>query len=363
MLARATNFVQKALASGKYQGALWLEGSPSVEDTSYWLSLTVDTTLPLTANSAHRHRGLVSADGDGNILDSIEYILSRVWADDEGRNRLGTVMVQDEIIYSAREVVKGDAHPGGYFATGGYGGIFGSMTAGPYVTNIPTRKHTWKSEVRVTQLPTQINGVLKQGGAFKSVPVPIKNAAGELLLTAIPKVTILKGDVWFDDRGIPDEAAEKGIEAGSKCSKNIHWRASSVKGSRRTEHVAVAGQSAGKSGVERIAGGEDIALGDVHGLVKVNDNNLFIEGNNLIATKARLLLTAAIMKFGPLPHAADPEHPTAAEIAAIKAMNARYQEVSRLTEPPVTPKPLPAHEVHERPAASGRRVRAGRGRG
>lgn len=328
MLARATNFVQKALASGKYQGALWLEGSPSVEDTSYWLSLTVDTTLPLTANSAHRHRGLVSADGDGNILNSIEYIQSRVWADDEGRNRLGTVMVQDEIIYSAREVVKGDAHPGGYFATGGYGGIFGSMTAGPYITNIPTRKHTWKSDVRVTQLPTQINGLLKQGGAFKSVPVPIKNAAGELLLTAIPKVNILKGDVWFDDSGIPDAAAEKGIAAGIDALLEKYPLAGII-GEGLSPYSSMSA-SQDKALEKAVLSGLPVvktSRGDVHGLVKVNDNNLFIEGNNLIATKARLLLTAAIMKFGPLPHAADPEHPTAAEIAAIKAMNARYQEV------------------------------------
>jgi L-asparaginase len=50
-------------------------------------------------------------------------------------------------------VQKGDAHPGGYVATGGYGGVLGSMTAGPFITNVPTRKHTWQSEVRITALP------------------------------------------------------------------------------------------------------------------------------------------------------------------------------------------------------------------
>src|SRR5688572_31333161 len=39
--------------------------------------------------------------------------------------------------------------------------------------------------------------------------------------------------------------------------------------------------------------------------------------SNLTATKARLLLTAAIMKFGALPHATDPEHPTIQELDAI----------------------------------------------
>jgi hypothetical protein len=40
-------------------------------------------------------------------------------------------------------------------------------------------------------------------------------------------------------------------------------------------------------------------------------DNLFIEGNNLTTTKARLLLMAAVIKFGMLPpHVSDPEaHP------------------------------------------------------
>src|SRR6185436_5980293 len=45
MLAQAANRVAKAAASGRYAGILWLEGSPTVEDTSYWLSLLVDTTI------------------------------------------------------------------------------------------------------------------------------------------------------------------------------------------------------------------------------------------------------------------------------------------------------------------------------
>jgi len=61
--------------------------------------------------------------------------------------------------------------------------------------------------------------------------------------------------------------------------------------------------------------------------VRVNPNNLFIEGNNLVTTKARLLLTAAIMKYGMLPHAADPDHPTAEELSAIKKKIELYQAI------------------------------------
>lgn len=328
MLAREVNFVQGALASGAYAGALWLEGSPTVEDSSYWLSLLIDSPLPITANSAHRNRGKISADGDGNISDSVDFILSKVWADEAGRNRLGAVMVQDEMIYSSREVQKVDAHPGGYEATGGYGGVMGSMTAGPYVTFVPTRKHTWKSEVRVTQLPAKIDGLLRTGGVFHTVPVAIKNSAGELLPDAIPKVAIVKGDNWYDDSGVPNPAGEKGITgsiemllgqyplAGIVGEGLAPYSSLSTSQDRALDLAVLSGLPVVK-----------VARGDARGLVRVNAGNLFIEGNNLTATKARLLLTAALMKFGPLPHAADPEHATPAETAAIKEKIKLYQAI------------------------------------
>lgn len=53
----------------------------------------------------------------------------------------------------------------------------------------------------------------------------------------------------------------------------------------------------------------------------------FISGNNLTATKARMLLMAALLKFGALPPAADPFDPTPAERAATEKAVARYQAV------------------------------------
>ena len=95
-----------------------LESSPTIQDTTYWLNLLVDTQIPISGNAAQRAHGLVSNDGDRNIIDSVDYILSRVWADQEGRAAVGAVMVQDEQIFTARQVEKQDARPGGYRAAG-----------------------------------------------------------------------------------------------------------------------------------------------------------------------------------------------------------------------------------------------------
>ena len=48
-LARATNMVQRTLAQVDLAGAIWLEGSPTVEETTYWLSLLMDTQLAVGA--------------------------------------------------------------------------------------------------------------------------------------------------------------------------------------------------------------------------------------------------------------------------------------------------------------------------
>jgi L-asparaginase len=126
-LARITNAVQEILASGKYDGAIFTQGSPQVEECAYWFNLLIDTTVPICGNSAQRPQNEISNDGPKNIVDSATYIASRVWADDAGRNRAGVIVLQEQRIFAAREVMKVDARPGGYVATGGHGGILGGM--------------------------------------------------------------------------------------------------------------------------------------------------------------------------------------------------------------------------------------------
>jgi L-asparaginase len=53
----------------------------------------------------------------------------------------------------------------------------------------------------------------------------------------------------------------------------------------------------------------------------------FIQGSNLDANKARLLLIAAMLRLGRLPRARDPRHPTAQEWNATRAKVAQFQEL------------------------------------
>ena len=322
-LARLTNVVQNALATGKYAGAIWLEGSPTTEETTYWLGLLIDTTLPIVGNSSQRTHGMLSNDGDRNIVDSVDYILSDLWKDPDGRDRIGAVMIQEEQIFTARDVQKGDDRPGGYIATGGHGGIIGSIN--PIALSFaPIKRHTHTSAVNLAKLPTHVPGVRREG----EIDVPIKNDRDELLESAIPKVTLIKHVRYLPDdfSNDPDTV----VEVLGRIEKNLMDSPLSgfvLEGqapySGADEPTLAALRRAALTGmpVARVGRGQH------EGFTPGNANDLFIEGSNLTAPKARLLLMACLMKFGSLPLPEDREHPSVAELDAIRAKVDLYQSV------------------------------------
>lgn len=330
MLAQLTNVVQQALKRGSYAGAIWLEGSPFVEETSYWLNLLIDATIPIVGNASQRAHGAVSNDGDRNIIDSVDYIVSRIWADEGGRNAIGAVVIQDEQIFTSREVQKADARPGGYVATGGHGGIIGTMgQPGPAaLTFKPVKLHTHLSEVNLTRLPEAVEGTRRDGRMIRMVPVPVKGEGGGLLPTAIPKVTIVKHARYLQEDDVGSAATE--VDLLARIEKNL--REAPLAGfvaegaapfGSMSNSVDAALRRAVFSGMPVVR----VGRGNAEGPVDPKRNPLSIGGSNLTATKARLLLMASLMKLGSLPPAADPDNPTKAEREAVDVKIARYQAI------------------------------------
>jgi L-asparaginase len=328
-LARITNVVQQVLASGQYQGGIWTQGSPRIEETIYWLHLLLDCTVPLCGNAAQRPHGQVSADGAKNLIDSVDYIASRVWADQDGRNRAGMVLIQEQQIFSARDVQKGDARPGGYVTTGGHGGIIGAVgyDGPPRLTYLPQWRHSFLSEVNISRLPAKTVGVRGDGAAANSVELPVKDGAGKLLDGAIPKVVIVK-DGTYDSDGF-DIDLDREIDLSARITHNL-------------QHAPLAGfvvEGLSPYGIMTSVARHRLMLRAVHSgmpVVRVGRGNnagfaprrdRLIGGGNLTATKARLLLMACLMKFGSLPPAANPDHPTEAETAAIRDKVTAYQAI------------------------------------
>jgi hypothetical protein len=324
-LARLTNVVQKALASGQYTGAIWLEGSPFVEETIYWLNLLIDTNVPIVGNSSQRPHGAIGNDGDRNIVDSVDYITSRIWADKSGGDCVGAVAILDEQIFTARDVQKADARPGGYIATGGHGGIIGRMghPGAPQFSFKPVKRHTYTSLVNTTRLPSEV-----QGSKVGTIAVPIKDSAGNLLPTAIPKVTIVKHARYLpeDTTGNADQEAD----ILARIERNLREAPLAgfvAEGSAPFGAMSNSVDAALKQATFRGMPVVKVGRGNASGFVDPKRDPLAIAGSNLTATKARLLLMACLMRFGGLPPAVDPAKPTAAETEATQEKLAQYQEV------------------------------------
>jgi L-asparaginase/Glu-tRNA(Gln) amidotransferase subunit D len=330
-LAKITNDVQEVLSSGKYDGAIWTQGSPQIEESAYWFSLLIDTKLPIACNAAQRPQGQISADGPANIVDSVTYIQSKIWSDGKGGNRAGVVVIQEQQFFAAREVAKVDARPGGYVATGGHGGILGQVThAGvPYLTYAPVYKHTADSDVNLTRLPNSVDATKLEAGAISKVEIAVKDSAGRLLASAIPLVSIVKdggfvADAFGDDeemetdlKGLIADRLGKGRLCGFIIEGLVPYGAAT---SELRAHMLRAASFCGAPVVR-------VSRGAGEGFADLDPLGFTIAGMNLTATKARLLLMACLMKFGSLPPAADPKRPTPAEAAALREAVARYQSV------------------------------------
>lgn len=329
VLAKITNDVQRIVAMKEYDGFIWTQGSPQVEEIAYWFNLLIDTTKPICCNAAQRPQGMISNDGPMNIVSSAQWIASRIWADGEGRNRCGTVVIQEQQVFAAREVAKADARPGGYVATGGHGGILGQLTHAdvPKLMYLPAYRHTWQSDVTLKKLPKKTRGVRNTGKSIETFSVQVKDAKGNLTQEAIPAVSIIKDGGFTSIEFGEDPALEGDLLAAIAHKLWLGKLAGFI-----VEGLVPYGNMTSKSRLQlmtqAVFSGLPVARvgrGAPEGFA--DDHPLLIAGSNLTATKARLLLMACLMKFGALPVAKDPTKPTPAEIKATQKAVRAYQAV------------------------------------
>lgn len=324
-LAHITNMAQKAMGSGKYAGGIWMAGSSQIEETAYWLNLLVDTRVPIVGNASQSGHGVLGNDGNRNMVGSVEYILSGIWKDANGLDRIGAVMVQERRAILAREVQKIAARPGGYVPTGGHGGVVASIDP-TALTSLPIKKHTHTSDVNITRLPASVQGVRRTGNGISNVQVTIKDRNGDLLPAAIPRVGIVKYATFGGDDYADDPLAE--VEVSARVEKNLKDFPLSgfvVEANEPYGNVHESLQIAMDRVVMRGMPAVRVGRGNTEDFT--TPSRFLLGGGNLTATKARLLLMACIMKLGSLPVAADPDHPTDAELKAIQAKLAQYQAI------------------------------------
>jgi L-asparaginase len=127
-------------------GVVFVKGTSTVEDTAYFLNLTIKSDKPVVVTGSQRPFTTLSSDGPMNLLNAI-----RVAADPGSRGKGALVVANDEI-NSAREVTKTntyrvETYQGRQMGLLGYADI-DKIT----YYRVPTRKHTTQTEFDLSQI-------------------------------------------------------------------------------------------------------------------------------------------------------------------------------------------------------------------
>lgn len=241
------------LAQKDVDGIVITHGTDTLEETAYFLNLTVRSDKPVVLVGAMRPATAISADGPMNLLNAV-----RVAVNKESVGK-GVLVAMNDVINNARDVTKTNTTNVATFRAPDLGNI-GYIAGGKIMYYKESlRRHTSKSEFDVSKLET------------------------------LPRVDILYSHV--DDDGVLARAAvaagAKGIVHAGTGNGSIH---------QNTEKELVNAQ---KSGVVIVRSAR-VGTGPTVPSVARYTEEKFLDGDTLSAQKARLLLQLALTKTSDL---------------------------------------------------------------
>ena len=230
-------------------GIVITHGTDTMEETAYFLHLTVHSEKPIVLTGAMRPATAMSADGPMNLLQAV-----RVAADDEAAGK-GVLIVLNGTIESARDAVKTHTTSLDTFRSPEMGALGSVQDGEPVFYRSPLRRHTVHSAFSV-------KGV-----------------------TALPRVAILYAHA--DDDGFLVAAAQKagcqGIVYAGMGNGSIPERVETALAEAAAEGIAVVRST--RSAAGRVTRAE-----------ASYEANGFIASDTLNPAKARVLLQLALLK-------------------------------------------------------------------
>ncbi|MEI3607307.1 asparaginase [Pseudogracilibacillus sp. SE30717A] len=243
--------VMNCLLEEGFDGVVITHGTNTLEESAYFLHLTIPTEKPIVFVGAQRPFTSLSSDAHLNLLQAI-----RVAASDEAYNNGVLVQLNDEIS-GAREVTKTNTYRLEAFQSGqfGYLGFIDPDKKVQFYRN-PTRKHTFNSEfssLEIDKLPN-VEIVYSYAGATGHV---------------IDHITERK-----KYRGIITAGTGAGLVSPSEIEAL----------QRATENGLFVVRSS------RVGNGRVVPIDSY------KDYN-FINGDNLLPQKARILLMVSLLKY------------------------------------------------------------------
>ena len=165
-LTLANRIIERFAVDPEAAGAAVTHGTATLEETAYFLNLTVRDARPVVVTGAMRPPSAMGTDADNNLLDAV-----RVAAAPQSAGR-GALVVLNNEIQSARDVTKTDSYRVETFQSGhmGFLGYADADGAVAYYRR-PEQRHTAESEfdlAGIDELP-QVDIAFGYAGAGPTV--------------------------------------------------------------------------------------------------------------------------------------------------------------------------------------------------
>lgn len=250
---KLANRCNELLSDPNIKGIVITHGTDTLEETAYFLNLTVKSDKPVVIVGAMRPATAISADGPLNLLNAV-----RLAASPKAVGKGVLVALNDEI-NGARDVTKTNTSNVATFKSPELGFLGYFENGEPYFYKETTRKHTKDSEFDVSKL------------------------------TKLPRVDIIYTHE-NDDRTLIDasvKAGAKGIVYAGSGMGSIHKDAEPGLVDAQKKGVVIVRSS-------RVGNGMVVANSDQYTKEK------FLNGDTLNPQKARILLQLALTKTSDL---------------------------------------------------------------
>ena len=173
--------IHKLFDEDKADGIVITHGTNTIEETAYFLNLTLKTDKPVVVVGSMRPASAISADGYLNLLNAV-----RVAADPGSRGR-GCLLVMNDTIFNGRDVTKNSTYRVEAFESRDMGPLGFADADGRIVYyHQPARRHTVDTEFDVRDRETlpRVDVVVSYVGADGVMIEAAANAGAKGIVSA-----------------------------------------------------------------------------------------------------------------------------------------------------------------------------------
>src|SRR5215472_6421762 len=242
--------INELLATNDVDGVVITHGTDTMEETAFFLNLTVKSDKPVVLVGSMRPSTAISADGPLNLYDAVA-----VAADPQSKNR-GVLVVMNDQIQGAHSLTKTSTTAVQTFQSPLRGLVGVSAYGKNDFYNNPSWKHTTASEFDISNV------------------------------TKLPRV-----DIIYADADMSPDLIDASVSAGAKGIVI----AGVGNGNMNKASVDAAARAAKKGVV--VVRSSRVPTGSVERNVEIKDDELgFVASHELNPQKARILLSLALLK-------------------------------------------------------------------